>query len=382
VVAVADLDVPLLRTSERTEWNRCRWAWDKAYVQCIKPATASPPLRFGTLVHRSLERYYKKGTKRGTHPALTFAKLYTAELREQEAIGFRDEDGTWNDAATLGEAMLNGYIEHYGADERWQVLATEMPFQVPVYHPRTGKLWFYYVGIIDLVIKDRETDFVGLVDHKTTKEDPTKVDYLNLDEQAGAYWRYGRQALYDSGLLRQDRELNGIMFNFLLKKMPDDRPQNEEGYYLNQPSKEALIEFAASYSMRAKPKPRYTAQELKKKTVAELIKLVGPDRAAQLGEVSKNQPGPLFYRAPVWRNDAEGDHVHERVLEQMREMQLARRGKLAKYKAPGKMVCGMCGFRDMCELHESGTDWESLRDATMLPWDPYEEHEIYAGSTS
>ncbi len=339
----------------------------------IKPATAAPALRFGTLVHRALEPYYRKGKKRGPHPALTFAKLYSAELAEQEAIGFRDEEGKWADAATLGEAMLNGYVEHYGADDRWQVLATEMPFRVPVLHPRTGKLWFMYAGVIDLVVKDLETDFVGLVDHKTTKEDPTKVDYLNLDEQAGAYWRYGRQALYDTGLLRHDRQLNGILFNFLLKKMPDDRPQNAEGFYLNQPGKAALVDYAIGRKPKMEPR-------IKKMTVAELIKLIGPDKAAQLGDVSKQQPGPLFYRAQVWRNDAEGDSVHLRVLQQYREMRERRRGKLAIFKSPSKFNCAMCGFRDMCELHESGADWESLRDATMAPWEPYAEHEIYDGS--
>jgi hypothetical protein len=332
-----DLDVPLLRTSERSEWGRCRWAWWQAFVEHIKPATAAPALRFGSLIHESLRVYYRKGSKRGKHPAITFAKLYGEELATQTKLGFRDEDGTWNDAATLGEAMLNGYIDHYGKDDRWIVLATEMPFRVPVLHPRTGRVWFQYAGVVDLVVKDRETKFVGLVDHKTTKNNPTKNEYLALDEQAGAYWRYGRQALYDAGLLRQDRELNGIIFNFLQKKMPDDRERNEFGEALNAD-----------------------------------------------GSVSKRQPGPLFHREPVWRNDAEGDRVHERVLEQMREMQLARRGKLAVYKTPGHIMsgmCQMCGFRDMCELHESGADWESLRDATMAEWDPYEEHEIYTGET-
>jgi hypothetical protein len=333
------------------------------------------------LIHESLRVYYRKGSKRGRHPALTFAKLYEAELVTQTKLGFRDEDGTWNDAAAMGEAMLNGYVEHYGADERWLVLATEIPFRVPVLHPRTGRVWFQYAGVIDLVVKDRETKFTGLVDHKSTKNDPTKNEYLALDEQAGAYWRYGRQALYDLGLLRQDRELNGILFNFLKKKLPDERPQNEQGEYLNNPEKAALVAFVeATPKLRAK-----TGVKPEKMKVEELVTLIGAKRAAKLGEPSKNQPGPLFHREPVWRNDAEGERVHERVLEQMREMQQARRGKLAVYKTPGHIMsgmCQMCGFRDMCELHESGADWESLRDATMKPWEPYAEHEIYAGSTT
>ena len=326
-------ELPLLRTSERSEFGRCRWAWDNAYVKQIKPMLAAPPLRFGSLVHEALRVYYKKGIKRGAHPAITFAKLYETELKEVGKLGFTDEDGVWADAATLGEAMLNGYVDHYGADSAIRVLAVELPFRTPVLHPRTGKPWFMYAGVIDLVAENRETKFTGLMDHKTTKNRPDKgLEYLNLDEQAGAYWRYGRQALYDLGLLRQDTELNGIIFNFLQKKMPDEREVDAEGYALNKD-----------------------------------------------GTRSKQQPGPLFYRHTVWRNDAEGERVHQRVLEQFREMQLARRGKLAVYKTPGHIMsgmCQMCGFRDMCELHESGADWKSVRDATMAAWDPYAEHEI------
>lgn len=372
------VEVPLLRTSERSSFKRCRWQWENGYVLCLKPATGAPALRFGSLVHEALRVYYKKGTKRGPHPAITFATLYEAELEARGKMGFREDDD-WVDAATLGEGMLNAYVEHYGNDDRWSVLAVEHPFQVPVHHPRTGKLWFYYTGVIDLCVRDRETQFTGLVDHKTTSSDPTKfINQLNLDEQAGAYWRYGRQALYEAGLLRQDKELNGIIFNFLKKKLPDERPQNAEGQCLNKPTKSALVQYVESHNKRTKLLPG-------KMTVEELTKLIGPKRAAQLGEVSKDQPTPLFFRAQVWRNDAEGERTHARVLEEFREMSLTRRGKMVAYKNPGPLHmpnCAGCGYRDICELHEAGADYEGVRDATMAEWDPYAEHELMEGERS
>lgn len=372
---MVESDVPLLRTSERSTWKTCRWRWWHAYVLRLKPATEAPALRFGSLIHEALAVYYKKGAKRGTHPAITFAKLYAAELKEREAMGFREED-EWIDAATMGEAMLNGYVDRYGADDRWSVLAVEHPFQVPVMHPRTGKVWFHYTGVVDLCVRDRSNGFTGLVDHKTTSSDPTAfLEQLGLDEQVGAYWRYGRQALYDSRLLRQDKELNGIVFNFLKKKLPDTRPQNAEGQYLNKPTKPALMDYILEHKVK-KPGQKFSV-EPKKMTVEGLTQLIGADKAAQLGEVSKDQPGPLFYRQQVWRNDAEGERVHERVLEEMREMQLARRGKLAAYKNPGPLHmpnCRGCGYKDICELHEAGANHVAVRDATMSEWDPYDEH--------
>jgi len=170
------------------------------------------------------------------------------------------------------------------------------------------------------------------VDHKTTKDDPTKQPFLTLDEQAGAYWRYGRQFLYDNGILKPTGHgLNGILFNFMKKAEPDVRKKNKEGYSLNQD-----------------------------------------------GKVSKQQPGALFFRHPVFRNDAEGQRVGERVLSQYSEIRKARRRQMAIYKSPSKMNCGTCSYRDICELHESGADWKSMRNATMGEWEPYSEHELEA----
>ena len=49
------------------------------------------------------------------------------------------------------------------------------------------------------------------------------------------------------------------------------------------------------------------------------------------------------------------------------------------YKTPGPLFmsnCKFCEFRDMCELHETGNDWEMFKEATYGNWDPYSDHEI------
>jgi hypothetical protein len=48
------------------------------------------------------------------------------------------------------------------------------------------------------------------------------------------------------------------------------------------------------------------------------------------------------------------------------------------YKNPGpqfKPNCSFCQFRDMCELHETGNDWESFKHHAFGTWTPYEAHE-------
>jgi hypothetical protein len=132
-----------------------------------------------------------------------------------------------------------------------------------------------------------------------------------------------------NGILKPSEQPSRIMFNFMRKAMPDQRPQNKAGNYLNND-----------------------------------------------GSISKKQPPPYFHREFVYRDKVQLDRTRTRVYQQAREMALIRAGKLPIYIEPGTFTCLGCGFKDMCELREAGADWESFRDMTMTKWDPYDAHEI------
>lgn len=322
----------LVRTSERSSFKRCRQQWDFGYNQCIKPNVEAPALRFGTLVHAALEARYPKGLRRGPHPAGVFEQLYEEELETAEAMGFKDDDGKWHDMAELGVAMLNGFVDRYHEeDKQYRVLAPEQVFQVPV---KRGKLKFTYVGTIDLVLQDRTNKKIFFRDYKTCAA-IGEGQHLALDEQAGAYWTYGPKWLTEKGLLSagQVEKLSYIEYIFLAKKLPDERPVNELGQALNQD-----------------------------------------------GKVSKQQPAPRFDKKIVYRSDINRRNVHERVLNEVAEMQAVRHGELAVYINPGGAPplnnCQFCGYRDLCELKEDGADWESMRDMTMKTWEPYAAHDL------
>lgn len=359
--------VPMVRTSERLLYKRCRWAWDRDFNDRMRPRRAAPALRFGSLVHKSLERYYKVGTKRGPAPAKTFYKLFQADVEEQGALGFHDEDGKWADAGEMGVQLLEDYVLEYGKDERYEVIATEQAFQVPVFGP-TGKVVAIYTGIVDGIWRDLNDDLLFVTDHKTAAA--INTGYLALDEQAGAYWTYGQQWIRERGLIKPEDELAGMLYNFLRKAKRDDRPRNADGHYLNKPTKAVLLDAALAKA------PAGRTAALKKMKVDELVAYIGADAAAQLGEVSKDQPAPRYHREKVWRDEADQEAVRARVLEELREMRLVRRGKLAAYKSPSALHCNGCGYRDICELHETGHDWEEVMNQTMETWDPYAAHEI------
>lgn len=360
-----------VRTSERGTWKRCRQQWAYAYVDLLKPKTEAPALRFGGLIHKALEARYPPGVKRGPHPAKTFARLFDKELHEaEEKWGFRDSDDVWADAKELGVAMLNAYVAEFGKDDRYKVISSEQTFKVPVLSP-TGKVAFYYVGTIDGVWEDRQDKAKLLNDYKTTKNNPEDLDYLALDDQADAYWTWGVDYLYEQGILKPKDKLKGMIYTYLRKGFPDERPANEDGHRLNKPKKPALVQAADNLGLEVKG---LTVEQL----VAEL-EANGVD-TDQLGEVSEKQPAPLFHREKVFRSDVEREFARPMAYAEAREMFQARQGKMEIYMNPGGAPplnnCRFCGFKELCEIRKIGGDVDAMIKATMKTWDPYDAHEI------
>lgn len=361
-----------VRTSERGTWKRCRQQWAYAYLMLLKPKTEAPALRFGGLIHKALEKRYPPGIKRGPHPSKTFVRLFNKELREAETKwGFRDSDGDWADAKELGVAMLDAYVDEFGKDEQYKVIASERTFKVPVLNPNTGKVAFYYVGTIDGVWEDRSDKAKLLNDYKTTKNNPEDLDYLALDDQADAYWTWGVDDLYNSGILKPKDKLKGMIYTYLRKGFPDLRPANELGQRLNKPKKDALVQAALNLGLETRG---LKVDEL----IAELeANSVDTD---QLGEVSEKQPAPLFHREKVFRSDVEREFARPMAYAEAAEMFKARQGKMEIYMNPGGAPplnnCRFCGFKELCEIRKIGGDVDAMIKATMKTWDPYDAHEV------
>ena len=121
----------MIRTSERRSWRRCRKQHEWAWVEGLAPRRIKPALWLGTGVHEALAEFYRyKGAKRrGPHPAETFqawAEGSTRTIWTSSAV-FEEEERV--SALELGTAMLNGYVEEYGKDDRISVIAREDSFQ-------------------------------------------------------------------------------------------------------------------------------------------------------------------------------------------------------------------------------------------------------------
>lgn len=317
----------MIRTSERVSFKRCRWQWKWAYKYRINPRTPNRHLRFGLLVHEALAAFYIPGKKRGPHPAKTFRKLIEAEEEEHGPLMMKDwEAETQLSGRELGVAMLRGYIDRYGKDERYEIIRPEMPFSLDV-HDEDGNYLFTYVGTGDAVVRDRVTGRIGMMEHKTGARLTIPTPFA-LDEQAGSYWTFMPMFLEAEGVMEPGEEMDFILYNFLKKSMPPNKPIDAEGFVLNKD-----------------------------------------------GSRSKRQPADRYRREEVRRSDADRLNLYRRVSQEAKEIRKAREGKLALYKNPGEH-CNWCAFKDMCEVHEGGSDWKALRDSLYVPWSPYEVHDV------
>jgi hypothetical protein len=281
--------------------------------------------------------YYVKGRKRGMHPAKAFTKVYDADIKIAGEFAVFAETGDvlegeeWVDARQLGIDMMEMYVEEYRGDRDWEVLATEQPFQVPVYNPRNGKYLFTYAGILDVIMKQRSTSRIFIWDHKTCRAITDVLYGMPLNDQFGSYWTFGSEWLRTQGILRQSqfKDLSGLLVNIIRRAKRDDRDQDENGHYLNKD-----------------------------------------------GSVSKRQPAQIFHREPTYRSEHDKQEVLRRALNDHREMEMVRRGELPADKSPSLWHCKGCAWLDICELHETGSDWKPMLSSTTEEWDPYAQHEI------
>jgi hypothetical protein len=361
-----------IRNSEVQSFKACRQQWWWAYVKRLKPNDVSAPLTIGTIVHHGLEHWYVPGKKRGTKPWIPALEMYDAFVEEfgrDLIVKDSDDPNKVLTARELIEAMLRGYVDEYGTDPWMEVVAPEMTFQV-IYTDRSGKE-FEFVGTIDGVIRDRRTKELGFLEHKTGAGLEPFGAPEPLDEQSGSYWAFAPEFLRSIGVLTKKEEPQWVLFNRLKKSMPDTRPTNAEGHALNKPLKEDLVAACERRGLEVK-------RGMTIPVISELLTGAGVDVAA-LGRVSERQPLPRYKRSWVHRSEDDRAILMDRVAATVQEMRLVRRKKLAVYKNPDRH-CNWCPFgptsSGMCEIHETGHDWESIRDAMFHEWNPYDAHEI------
>lgn len=336
---------PMIRTSERGTFKRCPQRWWWGWREGLKPVDTKPALWFGTGIHLVLEHHYSgPGLKRGKNP-LKVWRDYCQDASItviRNSLSDQGTDTAFVDAKKMGEAMIDGYMEMWGKDDHIHVLQPEHSFQINIPDGHGG-IACTYCGTYDLAWRDLRDDSVWITDHKTAKD--FSVQHLALDDQAGSYWALATQTLREKGLIGKRESLKGIEYNFLLKFLPpqDDRPINADGLRCNKPTAAELREF-------------------------------GPDFP---GSPSKRQPKPLdqrFMRYRVHRTPGERKSQIERIANEAAVMNLYRTKQLPLIKNPTRDCSWDCDFKNLCEVHERGGDWQDFKRIAYRVEDPYAAH--------
>lgn len=365
----------MVRTSERGTFKRCPQRWWWSHVENLTSIRSKPALWFGTAVHESLAEWYQQGTTRGAHPAETILKV----LDPMRKIIVRDEEDEvkFVQAQELGVQMMNRYVDNYGTDPSWDVIATEQTFQVWIPHPKRTGRWMRYVGTADGVYRDLDTGEIKLMEHKTASSISTS--HLGLDDQAGSYWAIMNGKLRKMGVLGKRESIAGITYNILRKALNDERPQNADGLYTNKPIKKHYVDAIVSREgFPHEDLPGETWTSLGKWSIEDLKAQTDKWGITVFGEPSASQPPPYFERLDVYRSAAERKTMITRIQNEGLHMEAIRTGALPLYKTPsqsGFLACTSCEFFRLCQMHESGEEYfEDYKAAEFITRDPYEDH--------
>lgn len=264
----------LLTYSRASSFKACPWREFIRYEVGLRPIRAAAPLRFGSLWHRCMEVLYRlqrwlDENKVELDGAEAFALLSTGYPAQFSSFGLATgharpsflpsvgvvpfwvaeelskTERAWDDntgqsvlravndpaevrgMADLATGMLRRYIARWWVldRERWEVLDVEWAFRFPL-ETRSGHASSKWDvgGRIDLIVRDRSTGKVGVVEHKSCAGDPEAlVEDLRVDPQADGYL----YALLASGIVASQSELFGVFYRISRKKEPSVPKRNK-----------------------------------------------------------------------------------------------------------------------------------------------------------
>ena len=182
--------------SELDSIRQCRLKAHLAYRERWQPETVSAALSRGKLFHNVLEAHYRsKATTLDGSGVEQTVDPWTVLKDSQETSSEELETVQW---------IYEGYLQAYGDDEQWEVLAVEERVEDWLLLPNGRRSTFKLKGFVDLLVKDHSAGGgLYIVDHKTCRELP-KQRALDFDDQMGIYTLLLRRKGYD---------IRGVIYN-------------------------------------------------------------------------------------------------------------------------------------------------------------------------
>lgn len=180
----------LFTSSRARAFRECSRLHKYLYIDGFRPVRESEALRFGSLIHRGLEAYWKALAAYQKDSTIIDPPMLDAALA---AVAKRGTD--WAEQVRA-EEMLRGYSLRWATTDLFDfdVLAVETKFGAPLLNPETtgASTTWRLAGKIDCVVRRRSDGRVLVVEHKSSGDDfgDDAADYwmrLGMDHQCSFY---------------------------------------------------------------------------------------------------------------------------------------------------------------------------------------------------
>lgn len=166
--------------SELDCYRQCPKKHQLAYkLRWSKPPRDDSALAKGNLFHEVKEAWYKSLKDK---PGDRFAAMEAVG----KCIDAMKDRGVEQELIDLIMWMHEGYVQVYGLDDDWEILAVEHTIIQPLMHHPSVKSRFDLKAKMDLIVRDKSRGLISIVDHKTCTNLPDDKE-LELNDQFGLY---------------------------------------------------------------------------------------------------------------------------------------------------------------------------------------------------
>lgn len=179
----------LLTHSRMTTFRDCAYKHAVTYEDAWRPLETAEVLHFGSLWHTGLEAWWTcvkiQDAAIESHEQALTRELPPEELRKAFDLAVAAVYAATKDPLLRLklEELLRGYHVRWRYDAMlYEVLNVETAFVCPLINPATGRrseTW-ELAGKVDVIVKRRSDQRVGIVEHKTTGE--------SIGDPAAPYW--------------------------------------------------------------------------------------------------------------------------------------------------------------------------------------------------
>lgn len=188
----ANLPIQIVSYSELDTFRQCPLKHHLLYGRrWTKPVKKGSALDKGSLYHLVMEDHYHvikayQDKHKGRIPKRLVAQVLE-EAKAQVMLRLLDDKGEFvSDVTELIAWMYEGYVENYGVDPEYRIIAIEHNIVVPLPNELGEDSRYHLKMKLDLIVREWETGRLWVWDHKSGTNLPNKMD-LEIDDQFGLY---------------------------------------------------------------------------------------------------------------------------------------------------------------------------------------------------